>query len=449
MWILFQSRSVIKSKSYWAMKSNLSPLILVYFVFLSHCFAQDFKSSISPYAGRADIFIKTSPDKATYQFIYATTGVQYTYKIRPRFLQFTDLTVGGYSGTHYRLIPDVANLSSSFLKFGLGGRYHLLPTNLTRIVNPYAVFTANAQRTTFNCFCLTANDYRLDFLGSVGIGTIINLSNRVGLRVATEGAVPFITTSNSDKRLYNSSGYILTYSVGLVFNIRKVKVEPIAPILPPVPDGDKDGVPDEIDKCPDTLSGEKVDEQGCSTSQLDADGDGVLNVVDKCPDTPNGERVNVDGCSDSQLDIDGDGIKNNLDRCPELPGPASNEGCPVVDTVIKNQVDNIAKDVHFVTNKSDLIPASISKLNELVTILKMNPELKLIIKGHTDDIGSEENNLKLSENRVKSVIDYLAEKGIAKERMTGLAYGESKPKDTNSTEEGRANNRRVEFDLYQ
>jgi OOP family OmpA-OmpF porin len=78
-------------------------------------------------------------------------------------------------------------------------------------------------------------------------------------------------------------------------------------------------------------------------------------------------------------------------------------------------------------------------------MLNENPGVKVQINAHTDDQGSDLYNNKLSENRAKSVIDYLALKGIVKERLKSVGFGEKKPIATNETEEGRAQNRRVEF----
>ncbi|HNO78378.1 MAG TPA: hypothetical protein PKN33_09995 [Phycisphaerae bacterium] len=81
-------------------------------------------------------------------------------------------------------------------------------------------------------------------------------------------------------------------------------------------DGDNDGVPDGSDLCADTPTGETVDDDGCSDSQLDDDEDGVFNDVDVCADTPANATVNASGCAASQLDSDSDGVTNDVDLCP-------------------------------------------------------------------------------------------------------------------------------------
>ena len=94
-------------------------------------------------------------------------------------------------------------------------------------------------------------------------------------------------------------------------------------------DTDGDGIMDSVDVCPNTPSGETVDTNGCSSSQLDNDKDGVMNNVDVCPNTPSGESADTNGCSSSQLDTDGDGIMDNVDVCPNTPSgeTADTNGC--------------------------------------------------------------------------------------------------------------------------
>ena len=96
-----------------------------------------------------------------------------------------------------------------------------------------------------------------------------------------------------------------------------------------IPDSDQDGVRDEIDVCPGTAAGEKVDVNGCSYGQRDEDKDGVINKNDKCADTPKGESVDQKGCSKLQNDVDEDGVLNEKDLCPETElGAVVNEnGC--------------------------------------------------------------------------------------------------------------------------
>ncbi len=105
----------------------------------------------------------------------------------------------------------------------------------------------------------------------------------------------------------------------------------------------------------------------------------------------------------------------------------------------------VLKNIFFEFDKYNLKKESRVELNKLFNLLKENKTLKIEIGGHTDNKGSEEYNKTLSQDRAKAVYDYLTSKGISSERLSYKGYGESKPIDTNKTEEGRANNRRTEF----
>jgi outer membrane protein OmpA-like peptidoglycan-associated protein/tetratricopeptide (TPR) repeat protein len=109
----------------------------------------------------------------------------------------------------------------------------------------------------------------------------------------------------------------------------------------------------------------------------------------------------------------------------------------------------VLNNVFFETNKWELKPESMIELDRLVALLKGNPEKKIEIGGHTDNVGSDEANLTLSNNRAQSVVDYLIKKGIATTRLTAKGYGETMPIATNDTDAGRAKNRRTEFKVIE
>ena len=107
----------------------------------------------------------------------------------------------------------------------------------------------------------------------------------------------------------------------------------------------------------------------------------------------------------------------------------------------------VLKNVFFDTDKSDLKPESEAELSRLVTLMQQNPQMKVEISGHTDNVGTKEHNALLSKNRAKAVFDYLVKKGINSNRMTHAGYGFDKPVSSNDTPEGRAANRRTEFTI--
>jgi len=117
----------------------------------------------------------------------------------------------------------------------------------------------------------------------------------------------------------------------------------------------------------------------------------------------------------------------------------------------KVEVGNVIvlKNIFFDFDKATLRPESMNELDRLVKLLNDNPTLKIELGSHTDSKGSDEYNMRLSENRSKSVVDYLISKGISSSRLVAKGYGETKPIDTNDTEEGRQNNRRTEFKILE
>lgn len=119
----------------------------------------------------------------------------------------------------------------------------------------------------------------------------------------------------------------------------------------------------------------------------------------------------------------------------EIPlSPISITGAPVV-----------LNNVFFETNKFNLKDESKTELNKLVEFLKNNSSLKIELSGHTDNVGDRKLNQVLSENRAKSVSEYLISNGIAKERLTYKGYGDTKPVVVNDSDEHRQMNRRTEF----
>ncbi len=229
-------------------------------------------------------------------------------------------------------------------------------------------------------------------------------------------------------------------------------------------DGDRDGVVDRLDQCPTTPAGRKVNAVGC---ELDGDGDGVVDALDKCPTTPPGRKVNAEGC---ELDGDGDGVVDGLDKCPTtLYGHKVNaEGCDldsdgdgVVDTMDKcpgtpagDRVDgngcsllNVMnlKGVNFDNDQATLRPEAGAILDQAVATLKRYPAIKIEIAGHTDNASSDSHNLELSQRRAQTVMEYFLSKGVEADRMNAKGYGETSPVADNGTAEGRFENRRVEL----
>ena len=210
-------------------------------------------------------------------------------------------------------------------------------------------------------------------------------------------------------------------------------------------DSDGDGVPDYTDLCPDTSPGVTVDEYGCP---FDSDGDGVPDYLDQCPNTPYEVEVDKYGCP---VDEDLDGVPDYLDQCPgTLPGVQVDEkGCelviaPPAPEVNLNQLV-LSSETSFEFNSAQLKPAAFPELDKLLQQMKKYPMSRWKIEGHTDNVGSEDGNIKMSKLRAESVLNYFVSRGIPQGRFEVVGLGSRQPVADNATPEGKAKNRRVEI----
>jgi OOP family OmpA-OmpF porin len=206
-------------------------------------------------------------------------------------------------------------------------------------------------------------------------------------------------------------------------------------------DSDGDGVPDYLDKCPDTPKGTKVDASGCP---IDSDGDGVPDALDKCPGTPKGVKVDAKGCP---VDTDGDGVPDYLDKCPGTPRgvPVEDTGCPLAGIEIAGNEWFVRGKILFAVNKATLNPEAQELLIRVATFLEKNQQYVVEIQGNTDSTGPMAWNMELSKQRADSVRDFLVGNGVAAGRLTTKGFGPNEPIASNDTSEGRAMNRRVDF----
>jgi OOP family OmpA-OmpF porin len=166
---------------------------------------------------------------------------------------------------------------------------------------------------------------------------------------------------------------------------------------------------------------------------LDSDGDGVPDNKDKCPNTPKGVKVDVFGCP---LDADRDGVPDYLDQCPNTPLGAMVDarGCWTYSSVVL-----------FDFNSAEVKSEAYPMLNNAILILKKNPNLKVEIDGHTDNVGSAAYNKTLSLKRAEAIKAFFVSRGIDPKRLSTKGFGFTKPAASNKTKEGRAKNRRVEL----
>ncbi len=199
-------------------------------------------------------------------------------------------------------------------------------------------------------------------------------------------------------------------------------------------DSDFDGIPDFFDRCPQTPRGVRVDSLGCP---LDSDGDRVPDFADRCPNTPRGVQVTNQGCP---LDSDGDAVPDYLDKCPNTPpGTAVTlDGC---SDEFQEYVFNAS--TLFNAAEAFLSPQSYDELNKVVSRIKLRPNAKWRIEGHTDERGDEQYNKVLSLQRAQAVYNYFISQGLKANSFEVVGLGEDFPIADNNTAEGRKLNRRV------
>ncbi len=312
-----------------------------------------------------------------------------------------------------------------------------------------------------------ASKYK-NYLGAIipiGVGLRFNLFDEAYININAQYRLP-VTTETTAKHFYNSIGV-----AGIIGKKKEPVVIPPPPppavVAPPPPaDTDGDGITDDKDKCPTVKGVAKYDGcpvpdtdndginddndkcitvpglaryQGCPIP--DTDGDGINDEDDKCPTVAGVARYQ--GCP--VPDGDGDGINDEEDRCPTVAGIKENQGCPEISKEIITRTSYAAKNIFFETGKAVLLSKSFKPLNDIVQLLDENPQLKLAIDGHTDNVGTDIYNIGLSDRRAASVKAYLVKKGVDESRLTSTGFGESSPVADNKTAAGRQKNRRVEL----
>ncbi len=306
---------------------------------------------------------------------------------------------------------DIYNSTSNmkFVGYGLEGIVNILPNG------PIVPFVAAGIGGTHysTAFEMTTEDRRNKFATSYGGGLKYFLSENFALRGDVRHIIP-ITGHHND--------LLATVGLTIAFGGAKKSAPAPAPAPPPpvVLDSDKDGVPDDLDKCPGTPLGVKVDKDGCP---LDSDGDGVPDYLDKCPGTPAGVKVDKDGCP------------------PPVVEEAKPQAAAAPEIIEKGRT---TLKVLFDTDKADIKKGYFGDVDKLIAVMKQYPDLNVTIEGHTDNRGGAPYNKKLSQRRADSVKKYMVSKGIDAKRLNAVGYGLEKPIASNATKEGRAKNRRVE-----
>jgi outer membrane protein OmpA-like peptidoglycan-associated protein/opacity protein-like surface antigen len=220
-------------------------------------------------------------------------------------------------------------------------------------------------------------------------------------------------------------------------------------------DNDNDGVPDRFDKAPQEPEDKDGFQDDDGIPDPDNDKDGISDRKDKCPNYAEDfdGYQDEDGCPES--DNDGDGISDEKDKCPNYPetvnGYEDEDGCPDEKPTqpkappMPKKVPIQMKGLNFRSGSARLLPGADEKLFEIGRIMLEHPEIRIEIRGYTDNVGSARSNLRLSQKRAETIKRFLVNHGIASNRIRATGFGEANPIATNATAAGRAKNRRIEF----
>ncbi|GAC13653.1 OmpA family protein [Aliiglaciecola lipolytica] len=288
-------------------------------------------------------------------------------------------------------------------------------------------------------------------MANVGLGKHWDLSDKV--KLVTE-----VAAYHDFGQAYND----ISAKLGLAYTFGAT-----APKAPG--DADQDGVNDNLDQCPNTAIGARVDSSGCN---VDLDGDGVLNGVDMCPNTPAGTRVDSTGCN---WDKDMDGVANDIDKCPDTPKGTvvGAKGCSLeIDSDQDGVLDNVDEcadtpltdkvnatgcsifeevevretlKVTFANNSSVIENPKDPKFQEFADFLNRFPDTHTAIEGHASAPGRADYNMSLSLKRARAVRQLLIDNyGIDASRLSAEGFGETKLLDTSNTAEAHKVNRRIE-----
>ena len=425
---------------------------------------------------------------------YVNAGVGYLYT-KPT----VDFALGNTNSNLADIAIDQANKKYTHLviPFGAGVRYDLservtlgVEGNFRKTFTDYIDGVSQTADSKKNDWYYTANvllGYRFDYKRDADKDGIVD----------EEDACPYLPGKASTKGCPDFDGD------GVADRLDKCPNEKGVSYLDGCPDRDGDGVADQFDNCPDVAGDAKyagcpdTDGDGIIDSNddcpnarglakfggcPDTDGDGIADKFDSCPTVAG--TVEENGCPPK--DTDGDGIVDKDDKCPTEKGEKVNGGCPasgiatmpeVVKTVEPIQTTNSSVEtvisepistytgainsetsavfqealygIQFETGSSVITKSSYTILNRVYSyMIRSGAGNSFNIGGHTDNVGNADANMRLSDARAKAVFNYLVSKGIRANRLTYKGYGDTTPIETNSTTQGRAKNRRVEFNMF-
>ena len=302
--------------------------------------------------------------------------------------------------------------------YGIEGLYHFMPNS--RFVPFIAIGLGGIYYSKGLSYANSSYGERFEsnkFAVDYGAGLKFFLTDHIALRADVRHVLPMNSKGN------DPNDFLATFGINFAFGgekkIAETKVEEHAAPEEVVVDSDNDGVPDNLDKCPGTPVRTAVDKNGCPRLP-DSDMDGVVDYFDKCPGTPPNVIVDKDGC-------------------PPIVEQKQEAHAQVPDKVF------IALNLQFDTGKAVVKRKYYKAVKKVADFMKEHPKTKVVIHGHTDNVGNKASNIRLSKARAESVRKCLIDNfGIKASRITAVGHGPNKPIASNEINTGRQKNRRIE-----
>ena len=354
--------------------------------------------------------------------------------------------------------PWRTKLVSPFLSTGLGFALN----------NPNTFFDFENKNAALQSLIQSDQDGLTRFIFSIPVSTgvhfrlndVLKLGLEFGLRLPMSDYLDGV--SNSANSSYND--YFGTGAIVLGYNIGKQKAISTKPYTTVKADKPMDAkiestnpAPPNVPETPAVITEETVvDEKSNSDKEIVKDEEKIimdnssdLNQVISSKDQTSETTPSVVKAEIVDIDSDGDGFLDKDDYCPNVYS-LTNNGCPKkeVNSDVNCEAEFGDRTVNFKTSFSELSTVDKETLNSVVAILSACEDLRVVIEGHTDSVGSELVNQELSQRRANSVKSYIASRGIDVKRIKAYGFGENQPVNDNKTEAGRALNRRVVISFF-
>ena len=383
-------------------------LVLGFLLISSSVVGQEMDKSIAILAGPTEMWTKNRLTTKDENNSFNHIGFQYTSQ-KSSNLAFTLTTLAGFQGGY--LEPGIWN--NKHVTLGGNLRYFILPKTPASILNPFVHIGADASARRDVGF--PGNAYELNVDGGLGID--VRLSSKFSLIAQTNLAVPMAQSTEAGVKIGSVRGTNNSTSFGIVYHF-----------------GDKAGKKKEEEKAKALEEEARV--KAAALAKEEALAKAAKEAEAKAAAEAAAQAAIVAAAKQKE--------EAAAKQAAEAAVVAANESAQRKQKEEQYAISSQTI-ILYLTNKWELVEASVKKLQPMLSILLENPELKIQIDGHSDNFGTTENNQKVSKYRADGVASFFKSQGVKPNRLKLKAYGESKPAASNQTQAGMALNRRVEI----